>query len=359
MESGAHLLIILVFAWVLGHGAEAIKLPASVGQVMAGVVVGVAGGHLSPYVPLFDGISSSSAITGVGEAGIFFLLLYAGIEMRPDELAKNGGEAIAVAAGGVIVPLLLGFALAWYALPASDTHAIQSLVVGVALSISAIAVAAKVFLDFNLLHHSIGRVVISAAVIDDIIGLVLLGMVTSVLATGGPPSAFSVFYLLVQVALFFGVTWILGHKFSKPFWSAIHKVHMPGIRLMALLSIAIIYGLFAEWLGLHFILGPFMAGLYFEPASAGHKAYKNTDRTINNLTKGILGPVFFASIGLMVDPSALFYVPEFLFMLVLIAIGGKLVGCGVPAYVVNGHDVRNASAIGIGMSGRGGIELLV
>ena len=89
MESGAHLLIILVFAWVLGHGAEAIKLPASVGQVMAGVVVGVGGGYISPYVPLFDGISSSSAVTGVGEAGIFFLLLYAGIEMHPGEISKD------------------------------------------------------------------------------------------------------------------------------------------------------------------------------------------------------------------------------------------------------------------------------
>jgi len=359
MESGIHLLVMLVAAWVFGHVAEAIKLPASVGQVLAGVVVSVAGSHLSQYAPLLDGISSSPSVKGVGEAGIFFLLLYAGIEMQPREIAKNGGEAIAVAIGGVTVPLLLGFVLAWYTLPASEAHAIQSFVVGVALSISAIAVAAKVFLDFNLLHHSIGRVVITAAVIDDIIGLVLLGAVTSVVATGGLPDAFAIFIMLAQVALFFGVTWILGHRFSKPFWSAIHKVHMPGIRLMALLSIAIVYGLFAEFLGLHFILGPFMAGLYFEPESVGHQAYKSTDRTVNNLTKGILGPVFFASIGLMVDPGALLAVPGFLLILVIIAIVGKLVGCGVPAYLINGHDLRNAGAIGIGMSGRGGIELLV
>ncbi len=359
MESGIHLLIMLVAAWVFGHGAEAIKLPASVGQVLAGVVVGMSGNYFSQYVPLLDGISSSPSVMGVGEAGIFFLLLYAGIEMQPSEISKNGGEAIAVAVGGVAIPLLLGFMLAWYTLPESDMRAIQSFVVGVALSITAIAVAAKVFLDFNLLHHSIGRIVITAALIDDIIGLVLLGAVTSIIATGGLPDAFAIFFILAQVAIFFGVTWILGHRFSKPFWSAIHKVHMPGIRLMALLSIAIVYGLFAEWLGLHFILGPFMAGLYFEPKIVGHKAYKNTDTTINNLTKGILGPVFFASIGLMVDPVALLEVPGFLLVLVTIAIGGKLIGCGVPAYLINGHDLRDASAIGIGMSGRGAIELLV
>ena len=359
MESGIHLLIMLVAAWVFGHGAEAIKLPASVGQVLAGVVVGMSGNYFSEFVPMLNGISSSPSVIGVGEAGIFFLLLYAGIEMHPGEISKDSRQSFVVAIGGVVFPLLLGFMLAWYTLPESDMRAIQSLVVGIALSISAIAVAAKVFLDFNLLHHSIGRVVITAALIDDIIGMVLLGILTSILATGGIPDVSSILLILAQVAIFFGVTWTLGHMFFKQFWWAIHKVHMPGIRLMALLSIAIIYGLFAEWLGLHFILGPFMAGLYFEPDIVGHKAYKNTDTTINNLTKGILGPVFFASIGLMVDPVALFEVPVFLFVLVTIAIGGKLIGCGVPAYLINGHDLRDASAIGIGMSGRGAIELLV
>lgn len=359
MEAGIHLLVILVAAWVFGHIAEAIKLPASVGQVMAGVLVAIAGDTLASFAPLLDGISSSPSVMGVGEAGIFFLLLYAGIEMKPAEISGHGVESIAVAVGGVVIPLASGFALAWYVLPESDVRSTQAFVVGVALSISAIAVAAKVFMDFNLLHHSIGRVAIGAAVIDDIVGLVLLGIVTSMIATGNLPDALYIGVMLGKVAVFFGVTWVLGHKLSAPFWALIHKVHMPGIRLMALLSIALVYGLFAEALGLHFILGPFMAGLYFEPERVGAKAYKSTDNTVKTVTKGVLGPVFFASIGLTVDLSAMVQVPGFLATLLVVAMVGKLVGCGLPAYLINGHNLRDATAIGVGMSGRGAVELFI
>lgn len=359
MESGIHLLVILVAAWVFGHLAEAIKLPASVGQVLAGVMVAIAGDALAPLVPLLHGISDSPSVMGVGEAGIFFLLLYAGIEMKPSEIASHSTESIAVAIGGVAIPLATGFALAWYVLPESDVRSTQAFVVGVALSISAIAVAAKVFMDFNLLHHSIGRVAIAAAVMDDIIGLVLLGIVTSMIATGSFPGLPYMAIVLAKVAIFFGATWLLGHKLAAPFWRAIQKVHMPGMRLMALLSIALIYGLFAEALGLHFILGPFMAGLYFDAERVGAKDYKSTDNTVKTVTKGVLGPVFFASIGLTVDLSALIQVPGFLAALLLVAMAGKLIGCGVPAYLINGRNLRDAAAIGVGMSGRGAVELFI
>lgn len=359
MESAAHLLTILIAAWVFGHLAEAIKLPASVGQVMAGVFLALAEDVLPTSFPILHNIAASATVQGVGEAGIFFLLLYAGIEMKPTEIAQHQRESVAVAVGGVVVPLALGFALAWIALPQSDSLAAQSFVVGVALSISAIAVAAKVFMDFHLMHHTIGQVTITAAVIDDIIGLMLLGIVTELISTGTPPDAISLVIMLAKVAAFFGATWAIGHGLTRSFWSALKKVHMPGIRLMSLLAIALLYGLFAEALGLHFILGPFMAGLYFEPGRTGVTAYKSVSNTVGMVTKGVLGPVFFASIGLTVDLGALIEVPGFLAALLAIAMVGKLVGCGVPAYLLNGHNPRDALAIGIGMSGRGAVELFI
>jgi len=359
MESGTHLLVVLISAWGLGHIAEAFRLPAAVGQVLAGVLIASSGDFLGPYIPMMAGISSSEAVIGIGEVGIFFLLLYAGIEMKPAEIASHGKEALAVAFGGVLVPLVSGFLLAWYMLPESDARILQAFVVGVALSISAIAVAAKVFMDFNLLHHAIGRVVMAAAVIDDIIGLVLLGLLTSVIATGSLPDLPALGILLSQVLLFFVATWLAGHYLSAAIWRFINKVHMPGMRLMALLSIALIYGQFAEMLGLHFILGPFMAGLYFSPEVVGDKEYRATDNTVNSVTKGVLGPVFFASIGLMVDPGALFEVPGFLITLLIVAMAGKLIGCGLPAWLLNGHRLTDAAAIGIGMSGRGAVELFI
>ena len=354
----------LVAARVFGHLAEVINLPTSVGQIMGGVTVAIAGDAFASYIPFLDEISASPSVAGAGEAGMFFLLLYAGIEMDPDEIASHRGESFVVAVGGAVVPLATGFALAWYVLPESDVRSIQAFVVGVALSITAIAVSAKVFQDFDLMHHSIGRIAISAAVIDDIIGLVLLGVVISIIATGSLPSIYFMSIMLGKVAVFFGVTWLLSHRLSTPLWRMVDKVrmpevHRPGVRLLVLLTIALIYGLLAELLGLHFILGPFMAGLYFSTEHVGDKAYKNTDDTVSTVTKSVLGPLFFASIGLTVDLSALIEVPGFMLALLAVAIGGKLIGCGVPAYFVNNHNIREAAAIGIGMSGRGAMELFI
>lgn len=359
MESAVHLLTILIAAWVFGHLAEAVKIPAAVGQVLAGVVAAVAGGYMPENAVWLYGIAADPAVHAVGEAGIIMLLLYAGIEMRPTDIAQHEKQAFAVAIGGVAVPLALGFVLAWVYLPDSDARSAQAFVVGVALSISAIAVAAKVFMDFGLMHHTIGQVSIAAAVIDDIIGLILLGIVTELITKGAPPDAMALAAMLGKVAVFFIVTWAVGHFLYQRLWAMLHRVHMPGLRIMTLLAVALVYGLFAEWLGLHFILGPFMAGLYFEPKRVGRAAYNSIDRTVNSVTKGVLGPVFFASIGLTVDLSALIEVPGFLAALVVVAIIGKLVGCALPAYLANGHNPRDAIAIGIGMSGRGAVELFI
>lgn len=359
MESGIHLLLILITAWACGHLAEGVKLPAALGHVVAGILVALLATALTPLLPQAAALATSPAVMGVGEAGIFFLLLYAGIEMQPREIAAQGRQALVVGIGGVIVPLASGFLFAWWMLPESDLRGLQAFVVGVALSISAIAVAAKVFVDFNLLHRPIGRIAIAAAVIDDIIGLVLLGLVTSLIKTGLLPSLPEFALMMAQVALFFGVTWLLGHVASRAFWRLIGRIRLPGSHLMALLCIALAYGLFAELLGLHFILGPFMAGLYFESDRVGEDAYDRVDHTVNAVTSLVLGPVFFASIGLTIDLSALLAVPGFLGGLVLVAMLGKLIGCGLPAYWCNGHDFRAAAAIGIGMSGRGAVELFI
>lgn len=115
--------------------------------------------------------------------GIFFLLLYAGIELRPKELVEHPGSSFAVALGGFLVPLISGFALAWSVLPQSDLKQAQALLVGTALAITAIPVTVKVFMEFGLLHTRIGETVISAAVFDDVMGLILPVILTGVVTT--------------------------------------------------------------------------------------------------------------------------------------------------------------------------------
>jgi Kef-type K+ transport system membrane component KefB len=109
---------------------------------------------------------------------------------------------------------------------------------------------------------------------------------------------------------------------------------------------------------MHFVLGPFVAGLFFDGAHVGDAAFARTKHVIGALTLGFLGPIFFASIGLRLDPGAIATIPGFLAALILIAFAGKLIGAGLPAYWA-GLDRRHALAVGVGMSGRGAMELVV
>ncbi|NNE84139.1 MAG: cation:proton antiporter, partial [Alphaproteobacteria bacterium] len=109
---------------------------------------------------------------------------------------------------------------------------------------------------------------------------------------------------------------------------------------------------------MHFVLGPFMAGLFFEPGQVGADAYERQKSILEPVTLGILGPVFFAWIGMQLDLGAFFAVPWFLAGLVVIAFLGKLLGAGLPA-LWSGLGRRDAAAIGVGMGGRGAVELVI
>ena len=126
----------------------------------------------------------------------------------------------------------------------------------------------------------------------------------------------------------------------------------------ALGSVALAYGLLAELLGMHWIMGAFMAGLFFERSRVGPKAYNEIRLVCGTLTRGFLGPLFFAYIGMKVDLSALGGAPLFVLSLIAVAFLGKLLGAGIPARLA-GFSSREATAIGVGLSARGAVELVV
>ena len=122
--------------------------------------------------------------------------------------------------------------------------------------------------------------------------------------------------------------------------------------------VALAYGLLAELLGLHWIMGAFMAGLFFEPERVGARAYQEIRIVVVGITGGVLGPLFFVSIGLAMDFEALATVPFLVLALFLVAFVGKLLGAGVPARLA-GFSMNEAAAVGTGMGARGAVELVV
>lgn len=358
MEVFAELLVLLVLTRALGEAAERVGQPASVGEILAGVLLAWAAIWFGKDIPFLVQVANSEALEMVAHLGIFLLVLYAGIEMEPREIAKSTGPAFLVAVGGMVVPLTAGFALAWYFLPASDFRPVLALLTGVALSISAIPATVKVLGDLGLLHSKVGETVVSAAVFDDILGLFLLAILLAMIETGDVPDIGSLLWLLGKVGVFFAITITLGAHVYPRVSGSLKAMQVAAVEFSALAAVALAYGLLAELLGMHWIMGAFMAGLYFERARVGFKGYNEMKLICGGVSSGFLGPLFFASIGLRVDVSAVTAVPVFLLLLLAVAFAGKLIGAGLPALWM-GLPRREALSVGVGMSARGAVELIV
>ncbi len=358
MTAILEVLVVLLVARIFGRLAVACHQSSSIGEILAGVVLALALVSLPVEVPWLAGLKGSEAVEVIGEVGIFLLLLLTGIEMEPKEIADHSREAVLVACGGMLLPLALGCLLGWAVLPPSELKQGQVLIVGIGLSISAIPVAAKVFMELGLLHQAVGEIVIAAAVIDDILGLVLLAVASHLILQGDLPDLASLLLLLGAVGVFFGIAIGLGLYVYGPLWRWLHAHHGDAMSLSALLLFALALGVLAELLGLHFVLGPFVAGLFFERGRVGVDAYERVKAVVGTVTWAIAAPVFFAWIGLQLDLGAFATVPEFLAALIALAFLGKLIGAGLPAYWC-GLGRRHALAIGIGLSGRGAVELVI
>lgn len=357
MEHALHLILLLVLTRLGGALFEKAGQPASMGEIAAGIVLlPLAALPFAP--PLLVALPDSPFLEIAAEFGIFAVLLLAGIEMRPREIAAQSGAALGVAFGGVIVPLAGGFALAWAFLPDSPLKLAQALLVGVALSISAVPVAVKILMELRLLHRRVGEMIVSAAVLDDVMGLVLLAVVLSIIETGSVPNASMMLKLIGQVGLFFALTVGAGMLLEPAFYRWAARLPVPAPLFSALVVIALAYALLAEALGMDFILGPFVAGLFFDPDAVGDQGYASVKASMADLTNGLLAPLFFASIGVRLDLGAVTAVPLFLTLLLVVAFLGKVVGAGVPARLA-GLSAREATAVGVGMSGRGAVELVV
>ena len=358
MIAVVEVLVVLLAARVLGRLAVACHQTSSIGEILAGVLLALTLVSLPVELVWLDGLKDSQAVEVIGEAGIFLLLLLTGIEMQPEEISGHSREAVLVAAGGMLLPLALGFLLGWLFLPPSELKQGQALIIGVGLSISAIPVAAKVFMELGLLHEAVGEIVIAAAVIDDVLGLVLLAVAAHLITQGNLPGPGGFLLLLLSVCAFFAVTLAVGVYGYARLWRWLRRWQVPGISLTVLVALALLFGALAELLGLHFVLGPFVAGLFFETKSVGQETYDRVKATVGTVTSAVAAPIFFAWIGLQLDLGAVFNVPGFLAALIAVAFLGKLIGAGLPAFW-SGLDARHSLAVGVGLSGRGAVELVI
>ena len=198
----------------------------------------------------------------------------------------------------------------------------------------------------------------AAATFDDVLGLFVLAILTAMIEAGSIPDIATLALMLSKVVAFFAIAVALGVHVYPRFSRRLKAMQAAAFEFSALIGVALAYGLLAELLGIHWVLGVFMAGLYFEPARVGRRAYLEIKLIVAAVTGGFLGPLFFASIGLGVDLRAAVTVPGFLALLIAIAVGAKMIGSGLPALWA-GMSRRDAAAVGTGMVARGATELVV
>ena len=358
MQIILELLVLLLVTRLFSEGAERVGQPASIGELTAGIGLAAAATFLGPSIPFLVQLSTSEVLKIVAHLGIFFLVLLAGIESNNEELQQHSRSAILVALGGALLPLASGFALGWVFLPESEFKSVQAFLVGVAMSITSIPATIKVLTEFGLLHSRLGQTIIGAAIADDVFGLFFLAILTSLIQSGQVPDLGFFLLLVGKVLFFFGITISLGVHVYPRVSRQLKALKSAALEFSVLMGVALAYGLLAEILDMHWIIGAFMAGLYLEPRRVGWKAYQEVKLIVTGITHGFLGPLFFVWIGLHVEFQAVSGIPLFLGILLLVAFGGKLIGSGLPAYWL-GLDRREALAVGVGMSNRGAMELIV
>ena len=358
METLLQILVVLIFARAFGELAQRFGHSATVGELLAGICLALAIPYLGAQFGMLGGLAESAALAHLADLGVFALILMAGIEMKPKEIAQQSAGALLIALGGMLVPLLMGSAFGWVMLPDSPNKLAQVLVIGVALSITAIPATIRVLEEFDLLHSRLGETIVAAALFDDILGLVLLALLTAVAQTGAAPDWSDLLWLAVKVGGFFLITTLLGIHIYPHISSRLKEMRAVALELSALVIAGLAYGLLAELLGLHWILGAFMAGLYFEADRVGDVVYHDVRLIVSAITAGVLGPLFFASIGLRVDLAALIAIPLATAALIVIAFLGKVIGAGLPALAL-GMSRASALGVGVGMTSRGAVELVV
>ncbi len=358
MEIFLELLVLLVLARLFAEMAERLGQQASVGELLAGILLALAASHFGASWPWVGQLAASPALEYAAQFGIFFLVLLAGIEMEPERIARRSKGAFIVAMGGLLLPLVAGFLLAWLVLPEAALRSERAFTVGVVLSITAVPATIKVLADMGLLRSTLGETVISAAVFDDVLGLLLLAVLTAVIETGGLPSLWGVIWLLVKVSIFFTVTILLGVHVYPRVARGLATMKAAALEFSALVAVGLAYGLLAELLGMHWIMGGFMAGLFFERSRVGAKAFQNMRLIVTAITSGFLAPLFFLYIGTEVDLGALVEIPLFVVALIAIAFLAKVIGAGYPAHLV-GLGRRASVMVGVAMTSRGAVELVV
>ena len=335
--------IILAATKILGLLTRRIALPQVVGALLAGLIMGPA---------CLGVLEETEFLDELAELGVIVLMFTAGLETDVRELRKSGGPAFIIALIGVIVPLIGGAAIASFFNTDPDAT-LQNVFVGVILTATSVSITVETLREMGKLSTRSGNAILGAALIDDVLGIILLTFITSL----SDPSAGGLGIVLIKIAAFFVVALVGGYFLHK----LIAKITAgPGRdrKRYAVLSLAMcmVFAYFAEeWFGVADITGAYVAGVII--SSTSRVTYITSK--CEDLSDMLLSPCFFASIGAkVVLPQMSTSIIIFSVLLMIWAMLSKVIGCGLGAKMCR-YSNKDSLRIGIGMISRGEVALIV
>lgn len=353
---------LLGVARILGELARSLGLPAVVGEILAGVLLGrTALGRLYPAAHefLFPDGKPKVMLAGYTTLAVVLLLVVAGLEVDLGIVKRRGRTALLVSMLGILVPLGFGFLLG-NALP--DAYLVQpekrtlfAVFLGVALSISAMPVIAKTLLDLGLFKTDIGLLVMSAAMVDDLVGWIAFSILLGPMRGTGL-DGMALGRTLVLTAVFVTVSLVLGRKVIDRILARIEEqADVAPSRILSLVIVLAVLGATAtQAIGIHAVLGGFIVGVSIGDSP---RLRERTRGIIHQFVTNVFAPVFFAAVTLRVD-----FVANIDFVLCLsvftVACVAKLVGCTAGARLT-GLSLREALAVGFGLNARGAMEIIL
>jgi Kef-type K+ transport system membrane component KefB len=351
------LAVLVVSAKVGGLLAERWRQPPVLGELLAGIALAT----MLPLVVEAEGLAfirADPTLRLLAEVGVLILLFDVGLEADLRALARVGASSVVVALIGVMVPIGLGWSAALWLLPESPM--VVHLLVGATLAATSVGITARVLKDLGTMDTQEGQIILGAALLDDVLGLLILAIVTGIAAAaagGGALSGAALGGMLLRALLFLGLTVALGHLLSKPIVRVVARTGHPEVMLVLGLALCFTLAFVAERVGLADIIGAFAAGLLLDPYGRGVRT-REEDATLAELLHPLASlfvPLFFVVMGIQVDLGSLASLPALGFGLVLIlcAFAGKL-ACAVG--VLTGGV--NRLAVAIGMMPRGEVGLI-
>jgi len=333
------LFIVFVAAQIGAEIAQRLKLPAVVGEIAAGCVVGPAA---------LGWVQINEPLEVLAEIGAVLLLFAVGLETRLGDLKKVGKVATLVGVAGVILPFVLG--IGWAKLSGFDTP--RAMFVASAFVATSAGITARVLSDLGVLGRLESRVILGAAVIDDILAMLLLGVVTA-LQGGGSVDFGRLLLVLAQALGFIALIAVVGTRIMRRSSAALEAPINPHSPLTLCLALCLGLAVAASHLGLAAIIGAFLAGMVAAESEQRHALEKQIQPIMS-----FMAPFFFVVTGAKVAISELASLPVLgtLLVVTLLAIVSKLVGCGLAARSLGS---KSALIIGVGMVPRGEVGIIV